>query len=211
MDHQVASVGMMQRLLRHVISALAACMVLFGIYCKYLAFKKEFGFAAIGAILLYVLMFFLFVFRHTSTEATVKPSHCFIAVGGTLLPLLLEVEPTHVVWLQWISIPIEVVGILLSVTALYTLGRSFGIIAAKRKVKTHGVYQKIRHPLYAGESVWFLAVLLQNLSPFNLIVFAVQSACQVQRILEEETLLKSDESYALYMQQVPWRVVPGIF
>jgi protein-S-isoprenylcysteine O-methyltransferase Ste14 len=200
-----------QRFVRQLVSALAACLVLLAIYSKVLAFKKGFWLPSVGAILLYILMFFLFVFRYPTQEASVKPKSWIFAVSGTLLPMLLTLDKGTPAFMHWISIPIELAGIVLSVIALYTLGRSFGIVAAKREIKTHGVYQAIRHPLYAGESLWFLSLVLQNLSVFNLTLFAVQSACQVRRILEEEALLQKDETYAQYLQEVPWRIIPGIF
>lgn len=200
-----------QRLIRHLVSAIAACLVLLAIYSKVLAFKKGIHLPAVGAILLYILMFFLFIFRYPTQEASVKPKHWVFAVSGTLLPMLLTLDKGTPPLMHWISIPIELIGIVLSVIALYTLGRSFGIVAAKREIKTHGVYKAIRHPLYAGESLWFLALVLQNLSIFNIILFVVQSACQIKRILEEEALLQKDETYAAYIKEVPWRIMPGAF
>ncbi len=211
MADQTESISFPKRLVRHIISALAASLVLLAIYLKYMALRNGFVFAVFGAMLLYILMFFLFIFRHASITANVKPSHCFIAMSGTLLPLLMEIEPTRLDWLNWISLPIELVGIVLSVIAMYTLGRSFGIFAAKRAIKTNGVYRMIRHPLYAGESLWVFAFILQNLSLYNVLLFAVQSACQVHRILQEEALLQADEQYTLYAETVPWRLIPGLF
>lgn len=198
-------------LIRSTVSALAACLVLLGIVIKIMSFSKMPFYLAIGCISFYIMMFFLLIFRHSTKEASVKPLHWFFAISGTVLPLAIMTSTHRLQWLTWLSLPIELLGIIFSLIAIYTLGRSFGIIAANREIKTSGVYKIIRHPLYAGESLWFLSLVLQHISVFNVALYLVQSACQIRRLLEEETLLQKDEKYAQYMKEVPWRVIPGIF
>lgn len=213
MDGETQESTLLQQGIRLTVTALAACLALLGLITKIISFMHGQWLHATGAIILYLLMFFLFIFRHSIKESCAKPLHWLFAVSGTLLPMALHLESSHG-WrqaLNWISLPIELVGMALSVVALYTLGRSFGIIAAKREIKTNGLYKMIRHPLYAGEGLWFFALVIQNLSVFNLVLFAIQMACQVRRIIEEESILKTDAGYAEYTQEVPWRLIPGVF
>jgi len=182
-----------------------------GIAIKIIAFRKSPWFLAIGSISFYLMMLFLFIFRHPIKESSLKPSHWIFALSGTILPLAITIESHRPPFLTWISLPIELMGMIFSLIAIYTLGRSFGIIAANREVKTNGVYHIIRHPLYLGEALWLFALVLQNISLFNVVLFIVQSSCQVRRILEEEQLLQKDNAYLQYMQTVPWRVIPRIF
>lgn len=198
-------------LIRSLVSALAACLVLIGIFIKIQTFAHTQWYLAVSGISFYGLMFLLFIFRHSTKEASTKPLHWLFAISGTLLPLAAMPSPHHPQWLNWLSVPFVLAGSSLSLIAIYTLGKSFGIIAANREIKTSGVYKFIRHPLYAGEGLWFFALVLQNFSLVNLLLFAIQSTCQICRILEEESLLQKDESYSQYMQEVPWRVLPGIF
>jgi protein-S-isoprenylcysteine O-methyltransferase Ste14 len=202
----------LKRLIRHIVTAIATCLAILGLMSKVMLFMKGGAwFQTGGAIVLYLLMIFLFIFRNATQEASVKPSHWVFAISGTLLPVILSITKGTPAFLTGISIPIEGLGLTFSVIALYTLGRSFGIVAAKREIKTQGVYKIIRHPLYAGETLWFLALVLQNISLFNIMLYLVQSACQVKRILEEEALLQKDDVYAQYMKEVPWWILPGVF
>lgn len=202
-----------QRCLRLFVTVIAACLTLLGLISKILIFQQGHWLHAGGAIIFYLLMFFLFIFRYSTQESSAKGIHWLFALSGTLLPLALKMEKTDQLrhTLTWVSIPIEVLGMVLSIIAIYTLGRSFGIIAAKRQIKTNGIYKIIRHPLYAGEALWFFAIVLQNLSVFNILLFGLQALCQLKRIVEEEAVLKTDASYRTYSQEVPWRLIPGLF
>lgn len=197
---------------RQLVTAVAASLVLLAIIIKVATFQRQPWLFAAGGIVFYILLFLSFIFRYACTESVEqKPKHWFFALSGTLLPFLMSLTPYKITWLIWLSVPLELLGILLAIVALFTLGRSFGIIAAKREIKTHGVYQVIRHPLYAGEALWFLALVLQNPSRMNIALFIVQSACQCSRILEEERLLGKDLVYARYIREVRWRIIPGVF
>jgi protein-S-isoprenylcysteine O-methyltransferase Ste14 len=200
-----------KKLLDLLVSGLAACLVLFGLGLKVIAFSKGQWINAGGAILFYVLMFSLFVFRRNSQESLAHPVHFLFAMGGTLLPLALQIQPTTIPVMKWIALPLELAGILISIVALAALGRGFGVIAANRQVKTHGLYRFIRHPLYTGEALWFFALVLLNLSVANGLLFMAQTACQIKRIQDEEGLLSHDPAYAAYLAQVCYRMIPGIF
>src|SRR4051812_29901914 len=45
--------------------------------------------------------------------------------------------------------PAQIAALLLSLGAIGSLGRSLGIVAADRGVKTRGAYRLVRHPVYA--------------------------------------------------------------
>jgi len=103
------------------------------------------------------------------------------------------------------------VGLIIMVVALANLGRSFGIVAANRGIKRSGLYAWVRHPLYAGELIFFHGFLLANLSPYNLIVcFGVLCGLVIRSWVEEE-LLRRDTEYQAYMKAVPNRFLPGLF
>jgi protein-S-isoprenylcysteine O-methyltransferase Ste14 len=194
-----------------IISSLAAFLVLIGLSTKVISILNGHWLSGSGAALFYLLMFVLFIFRRPSHESLENPAHYFFALAGTLLPLALQLTPSNPgLWTQ-ISLPIEAIGISISLFAIATLGRGFGIIAANRQIQTRGLYRFIRHPLYTGEALWLAALVLQNLSILNGLLFVVQSACQIKRIWDEEALLQRDPDYATYMTQVRYRIIPGIF
>lgn len=200
-----------RKLIDTAITSLAAFLVLLGMAAKLTVALQGQWINAGGAVLFYLLMFTLFVFRRASHESLDKPRHYCFALLGTLLPLGLQLTPTHIPWLHYGALVLEVSGILLSLIALAALGRGFGIIAANRQIKTHGLYRFIRHPLYTGEALWIGAIVLQNLSLFNVLLFSIQLGCQIRRILDEESLLSHDPVYATYTQHVQYRMIPGVF
>jgi protein-S-isoprenylcysteine O-methyltransferase Ste14/uncharacterized membrane protein (UPF0127 family) len=105
----------------------------------------------------------------------------------------------------------QYIGIVGIITALLSLGRSFGIVPANRKVVRSGIYRFVRHPMYISEILFYAGFVLGNPIPRNVILIVVVLLGQVWRAISEETLLCSDTSYRVYMQQVPYRFIPGVF
>jgi protein-S-isoprenylcysteine O-methyltransferase Ste14 len=200
-----------RKIINLMVTSLAVFGTLTGLIIKIIAFTQGQWMNAGGAALFYLLMFTLFIFRRSSHESLEHPLHLGFALAGTLLPLALQINPHAPPLAQQIALPVEALGILISILSLATLGRGFGIIAANREIKTHGLYTFVRHPLYTGEALWFGALVLQNLSALNFLLFALQIACQIKRMRDEEALLLQDPIYAAYYAQVRYRMCPGLF
>jgi protein-S-isoprenylcysteine O-methyltransferase Ste14 len=81
-----------------------------------------------------------------------------------------------------------------------------------QKVISTGPYSVIRHPMYAGVLVMVAGVPLALGSWWGLAVLAVTIPALAWRILDEEQLLKRDlPGYAEYLQQVRYRLLPGLW
>lgn len=106
---------------------------------------------------------------------------------------------------------IQLAGLLLALAGLGALGRSFGVVAANRGVKTNGVYRFVRHPLYASYLLVDVGYVLANPSGRNLSLACLATGFQLLRIREEERLLTGDDSYRRYCRDVRYRLVPGLF
>jgi protein-S-isoprenylcysteine O-methyltransferase Ste14 len=102
-------------------------------------------------------------------------------------------------------------GILLQIASKLTLGRSFGLLPAVRGIVVRGPYRLVRHPIYLGYLCTHVGFFCFSMSWHNLLVFAVLYACQIGRILEEERLLAQSDEYRPYMQQVRYRLIPGLY
>lgn len=94
--------------------------------------------------------------------------------------------------------------------AVAGLGRSFGIVAANRGVRTRGPYRVVRHPLYAAYLVTYVGYLLSYPRLLNVAVVAVTTAVMVARALAEEHLLAADPEYRAYRERTRWRFLPGV-
>lgn len=198
-------------IIRSTVTSIACVLVLLGIYSKFLAIQQGQWLTASGPLLFYILMFNLFVFRHPSKSDLVSGKHYFFALSGTCLPLLMQASPSSYIGLIALGWILQVAGMVLTHFAIGSLGRSFGVFAANREIKTTGLYRFVRHPLYAAEGLWFFSLVLMNLSPFNTLLFCVQMACQIKRINDEEALLLEDSVYQQYHQTVSYKIVPGVY
>jgi protein-S-isoprenylcysteine O-methyltransferase Ste14 len=106
---------------------------------------------------------------------------------------------------------IQLVGIIVAIVSLGVLGRSFGLVAANRGLRTGGPYRVVRHPAYLGYLIAWLGYVAENPSPRNLIVLALGMSVQVVRMHEEERLLEDDPDYRRYKVRVPCRLIPYVY
>ena len=199
-----------------VITAIAGFLVLIGILMNgknllETPFPSTIWFSRVSSMLFYSVLFGLFIFRCRPQDSLNHPLHWLVALLGSWLVLFLQQGGPPWPFMIWIALPVQIAGIAVSALAIAALGRSFGVFAAQRGIKTHGMYEKVRHPLYAGEALWFFSLVLQNLSVFNLGLFAAQMFFQYRRMLDEENFLRKDPEYEAYLQRVPYRLLPGIF
>lgn len=106
---------------------------------------------------------------------------------------------------------LQLVGFAIVLVALGSLGRSFGIVAANRGIKTWGPYSLVRHPAYTGYFVSYLGYVLENPSSRNLALLAVATAAQLVRMAEEERMLGVDAAYRQYLARVRHRLIPYVY
>lgn len=136
------------------------------------------------------------------------PSDWVIAIVGTFSSLLFL--PTN-----WGLVPVAKyaisLGTFLQILGMISLNRSFAIVAAKREIKTSGMYSFVRHPLYASYLITYSGYLLANTNLENLAIYIFVISCMIVRIFREERHLLSDNDYLTYTQQVPYRIIPYIF
>ena len=99
------------------------------------------------------------------------------------------------------------------VWALYSLSylrNRFSIVPEARGLITSGPYRFVRHPIYLGEMVAGLGLVLPTLISAHALVFAVFIAAQVARTFYEERMLKTVyPNYADYARRTR-RLVPFI-
>lgn len=103
------------------------------------------------------------------------------------------------------------VGLGLVIAAKFTLGRSFGIVAANRGVVVGGPYTFVRHPIYTGYLITHLGFLIAHPTPWNVMIAITADSALVVRALIEERVLRSDVDYQSYCRRVGWHLVPGVF
>jgi protein-S-isoprenylcysteine O-methyltransferase Ste14 len=164
----------------------------------------------LGATVLELLVAALFVFRRSPWIVSRSPVAWGAAAIGTFGMVAGRPAYAPVAGLEVLYSGMQIAGAVISGAAVIALGRSFGIVAANRGIRTNGPYRWVRHPLYTGYAMTEIGYLLENPSLRNWCLFAVVMTFQAVRIVEEERTLADDPAYRKYCVKVKSRVVPFV-
>ncbi|MDR3424596.1 MAG: isoprenylcysteine carboxylmethyltransferase family protein [Alphaproteobacteria bacterium] len=173
---------------------------------------QAFSVLSIGLYSLMVAGLYAVRLRPISKFAGAIP--CAAAIlGGFLMSGLLLLSPCESLplWARILACLLVVIGNAFAVMILLRLGRSFSILPEGRRLVTQGPYAVVRHPLYLAEAVATLGVVINFLSPWALLLVAVQLALQLVRIhYEEKVLTEHFPEYEAYAEKTA-RLIPGIY
>lgn len=167
----------------------------------------------VSVILFLTLMATLFIVREKPVKKASGLSPRLMALAGTFLMSALTFFPRAELGIVQtvIATVLLLVGTSLSVFVLFRLGRSFSLMAEARRLVTTGPYALVRHPLYLAEEIAVVGVLLQFLSVSTFLVFVVHVAIQIQRMRNEEAVLRlAFPDYDEYEAKTA-RLIPGIY
>lgn len=151
---------------------------------------------------------FLFLARKLPRSVSNLPLDWIMGVGGTALPLFFS--PGGITLFSY-GEQVIACGAVLQILGLLSLNRSFAIIAARREIKTLGMYRLVRHPIYASYLPLFLGYILFNGSMRNVILCVGAIGTLLIRIAAEEHHLVQDPTYLEYKKRVRWRLLPWIY
>jgi protein-S-isoprenylcysteine O-methyltransferase Ste14 len=85
-------------------------------------------------------------------------------------------------------------------------------VGAGQTVVSTGPYALVRHPMYAGALIMFLAVPLALGSWWGLVpVVALAAGLAARLKREEDYLVHNLSGYAVYRDTVRWRLLPGVW
>lgn len=148
------------------------------------------------------------LFRSDPDTVSVIRFDWLVGIGGTFAPFLFRPASWGIAPFAKYAI---VIGVMIQIAGLISLNRSIAIVAAKRKIKTKGMYRFVRHPLYASYFLTFSGYVLMNTTLENLIIYTLTMGLLLVRIFREEDHLAQDSVYRDYMQKVNYRVIPFIY
>ncbi len=191
------------------INLLASLLYAFFLYSAFKFWLRTGSLVHTGIVLFNtILIICLLCRRHPLV--TGSAANWVLAPLSQVLPML--VRP--VVLPTWAVIAVssagQVLGLGIMIASLISLNRSMGIVAANRGIKTRGLYGWVRHPLYAGEILFFISFLASNWSLQNAALVALIVFAQIVRASQEERLLLQDPDYRRYSLSVRHRFVPGV-
>lgn len=164
----------------------------------------EVAFAAHNIVMLTVI---LIRRQHLSMDKSIFRQ--VIALAAFFSGIAFQKHPTEP--LIRVSQSIMIIALVVGTVSLVNLGRSFGILISIRKIKTRGLYQIVRHPMYLTDILWRIGYLAGNFYWFNVLILLASSACYVYRALLEEEFLSQFVEYQEYRKKVRYRFLPGIF
>ena len=152
------------------------------------------------------------LFRRPSQMLSAHPLDWSVGIAGTMMPLLVRPSTTGGSLIPVVGcLFIMIAGIYLEIAAKLSLGRSFGIIAANRGVRTKGPYRFIRHPMYAGYLLTHIGILMAMPTWRNAALYSMTLIFQLWRMEREECVLKRDADYRSFAQRVRYRLLPELF
>ena len=169
-------------------------------------FERSGSFNWLGMLVVNILMVAMYVARRDATAICTSAPLWVLAFAGTCLPLAMR--PTEIVGFTALGTGIQLLGIGGIIASMLSLRRSFGIVPANRGIRTRGLYNLIRHPLYASELLVILGIALTDPSAWNLGLFVCVCVLQFLRAAAEERFLSADPAYREYRARVKYRLIP---
>jgi protein-S-isoprenylcysteine O-methyltransferase Ste14 len=102
-----------------------------------------------------------------------------------------------------IGVVVMVVGAIFLFTARFQLGNSFAVTAQARQLVTHGLYSKIRNPIYVFSSLMVLGLFIVLGKPYLFLLLAVLLIVQTVRARKEAHVLeaKFGDEYRQYRKR----------
>jgi protein-S-isoprenylcysteine O-methyltransferase Ste14 len=201
---------MRNQILASAIKIFANVVVVVGLgllaWASYLKYHNTGSINWLGLLIVNSIMVAMYVAKRDATSITQSPFLWLLAFAGTCLPLILR--PTAPSIPFSIGTIVQLVGIVAIVASMLSLRRSFGIVPAHRGIRTGGLYNFVRHPLYASELVWFLGFAIDNPSGWNIGLWLCDCALQFSRACAEERFLSVDPVYSQYRARVKYRLLP---
>ncbi|OAI41974.1 hypothetical protein AYO38_03335 [bacterium SCGC AG-212-C10] len=158
-----------------------------------------------------VVLVGMFLMRRRSLATTTRPRDWLFATIGGWGSLAMQIHPASSDALGFAGLSVQLLGIVMATCCFLALGKSFGIVASNRGLKTHGPYSFVRHPIYLAHFVSTGGFILANPHAFNFVLMGIILVAQLFRIAAEERILTSSGEYAAYKQRVRWRLLPGLF
>ena len=145
--------------------------------------------------------------RPVARAAALVGTCMLLAVGALPAPIVFAVPDA----VSGLATPIAILAFSLAIFGLLHLRRNLSIIPEARRLVTTGPYRLIRHPLYAGEMLAAVSLMLARPALWPLVALAPYFAVQLLRAHYEEQLLSRTFPQYLEYRQHTWRLVPLVW
>ncbi len=188
------------------------------LYCVYRAIVRtnnllnEFDFFELLHIIYNSAVALFFLIRTKPISVSMNPIHWLIALITSFSGFFFIRQTTEPpVVLFYVGKILIILAFFVGLGGAVTLGRSFGMLPALRKVKIKFAYQLVRHPMYLASIMNKFGYALLNLSTFNIALLFLVTLLYNLRSEYEEQILSQSGTYIDYMKKVRYRFLPGIY
>jgi protein-S-isoprenylcysteine O-methyltransferase Ste14 len=107
-------------------------------------------------------------------------------------------------YLRTIGFIIGAIGVIILITGIMTLGKYFTASMTPKGLVTHGIYSKIRHPIFFGVILVYLGMefIFQSIYGLLLVIFVLIPFYIYSAIEEEKMLSKTfKDEYTAYKKK----------
>lgn len=92
---------------------------------------------------------------------------------------------------RWVGLAVAIPAAVLLFTARWQLGASFLVTPQARALVTHGVYSKLRNPIYVFSALMLLGVLIALQYRYAFLLLALLIPIQMVRAHQESKILEA--------------------
>jgi protein-S-isoprenylcysteine O-methyltransferase Ste14 len=92
---------------------------------------------------------------------------------------------------RWVGLAVAIPAAVLLFTARWQLGASFSVTPQARALVTHGVYSKIRNPIYVFSALMLLGVLIALQYRYAFLLLGLLIPIQMLRAHQESKILEA--------------------
>ncbi len=160
----------------------------------------------------FLLLVVTMLFRRSPVRITTSPVYWCLAFVATYWLFIMGrlITPGPAIAPAWLIDTLSIVSGIVCIWARVNLGRNIGLVPAQRELVSEGAYGFVRHPIYTGIYISYVALALQSYSALNAAIFATGIALFVIKSFVEEGFLSHDPQYVAYMARVRWRWLPYV-
>ncbi len=197
--------------LDRTIAAISCVPLAYGVYYRYTHFHH--GLPLIASVLNTSITVLTMVVRRPPKRVTPNPWYWLLAFVATywLVFIISFLQRGSPLVTNWITDPLAIMGLLVVIWARLSLGRNIGFVPAQRELVSTGAYAYMRHPVYTGMLLTYIAFALRAYSPLNALLMGLGVLWFIPiKSLVEEDFLRHDPQYAAYMLRLRARWIPFV-
>jgi protein-S-isoprenylcysteine O-methyltransferase Ste14 len=201
-------------LLTHPMVNLALGMVVVLMHTSKLAqlfAEHRIGIQHTGIFLNFCIISYYALAREVPLRVTLNPFYWALGALSSFWGMVITLYSEGVaVAPSWLISTVSIGSLIAISIARLSLGRSFGVVPAERKLVNRGAYRLVRHPIYTASALTMVPVLLNAWGLKTLLLVVAGIALMVWRAFVEERFLKQSPAYVAYAADVRYRFIPGV-